>query len=281
LFLFMDILAKHGEYQTAMRWISMISALYLPLSIVVWFLAGLHNTTDFFAERSKQSLGIINRRMSRVIVSVAMVVMLVALLLPQADGNSLFSGLCNILLEVLVWVVVFITKLIPIFYTDIPDDPHSDGKPTYTPDDSNGSEWGSVIYVLAAAFFAVIALWFIISIINAIRRGLQNYMQSDGTVKSDEVADTDTVEKLERPKSEVYDRQYRRSSAAKVRRIYQKRVISILGNSQSELDSLAPDEITAACMEKGEDISQLTMLYKKARYTESCTAEDLKLARRL
>jgi len=39
-------------------------------------------------------------------------------------------------------------------------------------------------------------------------------------------------------------------------------------------------EIESLCRKKGEDVSKLTALYRKARYSKNCTAEDVKEARR-
>ena len=282
LFVFMSITAERNHSSAVSFWINMISALYLPLCVAGWFASKLNDSTSLFRERADQPLKIINRRMRAVIISAVMIVLIVLLVLPQSNGYSLLSDMLQAVLKVVVWVVVFIAKLLPVFRVYPDEEEPEEDEILQLPDTSDGRDPDMiVIYIMAALMVTGLVVWIIVTIIRAIKRMIGDYIKAGDIVKNEDMLSMDTIERIKPERLNGVERRQRRSNAAKVRKIYKKRVMGILKGSRNELGNLAPDEIAAVCAQKGEDISELTQLYKKARYARACTDEDVRLARSL
>ncbi len=279
----LPVAAEYAGWDTAQPWLSVISAVYLPLCVAIWYLGRLTGALAVFSRRADQPIELINKRMYSTVITTVVLVLLAAMLIPQAGGGSLLSVVLNAMLRVAVWIVVFIAKLLPVFYPSDPEFPEEIEESVPVFDNTGG---GSLIgiyimYFAAAALFIFIFGWLIASAAKLIKKIVSDYLTQGELGAELAISETDTVEKIDRTLNSGSDRREGRTNAGKIRRIYKKKISAILDVKDSTLSSLTPDEIAALCAEKGENIAALTLLYKKARYTNSCTADDLKAARRL
>ncbi|MBE6759249.1 MAG: hypothetical protein E7554_04060 [Ruminococcaceae bacterium] len=266
----------------AVTWVAVISAVYIPLCLATLFLNNLQDALSIFRGRSEQPVNPIRKRMVRVISGTAVLLAIVLLVIPQDTGASLLGGLFRD--GALIGVGLF-SKLMSACATPVEigeDEVVSDiGTAPPPAEESLLSQYlmaGVAVIILVGLAIAVI-----LGLVRLVRRVVLDMLNKDSVVREEAVAKYDTVEKIERPvEDKKEENKYAaRTNAAKVRRIYRKRITSILGKDKNLRNSLAPDEIARLCTKKGEDVTELTRLYKKARYTLECTDEDLKAAQKL
>jgi len=272
------IIAWKFEMNEALRWINIISAIYLPVGVVSWMTARSASALVIFSQRADQPLKRINGAVVRRAFTVAFIVLFVSLALPQVNDDSLLMG-------ALKMIAVLILSLLMSLARITPSCGESGGEKVeagemYIPESDTVTD-NSVFYIIAYAVLAAVVVLIAVMIIRFVCRAIKGYLQGSGMSGKDIRNNSDVVEKLERQEDGEKSGRSGRSNAAKVRRIYKKRVSSILGKEKVLRDSLTSSEIMALCRRKGEDISELTALYRKARYSQNCTAEDVNSAKRL
>lgn len=271
---------RNGQH-SASQWLSMIAVVYLPLCIAVWFINRLSNSLSVFSNQVGQPIRHIRKRMSGILLTAVMIVLLISLLLPQSNGSSLLTIVLKTGLAVIIWLFTFIVSHLPNCSISPGSPPNLIGDSYYSAQYSEGSMWEIyLLYFAAAVMFISLVVWAVKSLIRIIRHIIEGFLRQNDAQTRTRISGYDTIEKLEPPQKKAMDIFAGRSNAQKVRHIYKKRIGALLG-SRTDLGSLTPSEIAALCSEKGEDVTQLTELYKKARYTKSCTAEDVNFARRL
>lgn len=262
------------------RWVNVISAVFLPLCVAVWYIGRLSKSLSLFSRRTDQPVGRIRSRMRGTIFTVFMLVLLVSLLLPQSNGSSIFTVIFKAATAIIVWLVWSLLSRLPTCSTSmsVPSGGYSDSAP---PAADYGAGWEIyILYLGAAVLFIVFVVWSVKCVVRFIRNIISEFLSPHDRLSKTRTSGYDTVEKLERERRERPKPFSPQSNAQKVRRIYKKRIASILGDSVGNIAALTPDEIAEKCREKNEDISALTALYKKARYTKSCSAQDVESARR-
>lgn len=281
LALFAVVARRSHNYQIA-SWIDVISAIYLPLCVAAWYINRLANALFVFNRRTDQPTDLIHRRMHSTILSVSLLVLLTALLLPQSDGSSLLTVIFKAGVAIITRLIMYILDRLPTCVTSlsVPSPGYGDSPPLagYGYD----SSWEMyLLYIAAAVLLITLVVWAIVHIVRFVRNIISSFLSSRSGTRHIRTSGYDTVERLDPPEKVRSSPLFARSNAEKIRAIYKKRISAILGGSLSGLHSLSPNEIAELCREKGENIDELTKLYKKARYTTICTDDDVKAARRL
>lgn len=257
-----------------------IMAVFLPIFIAVWYINKFAVSVSIFTQRADQPIKRISRNMYKTIGTVVLIVLFITLLVPQSNGINLLFSLIETGLAGILAVIILIAELLAVPVSeDIADEFGAlQAQPL---DMGNDSMWDVyLLYALAAIILIFLTVSAITMLVKLLRYLFSGFMHYDGKA-APETNGSDTVEKIERHRENRSSERLGRTNAGKIRRIYKKRISSVLGDSLGRLSSYTPSEIAVLCRKKGEDISELTALYKKARYTNDCTEDDVKKAKQL
>lgn len=279
--------------QTAGDWQYGCSLLYLPLCIVSWHLSRSEYSLQVFDGRTAQPISLIRRRTYGTLLTVLTLVLLGSLLLPGRGGENVLYTIFRVTILGFLLLVVKATDWIPGCFTEppaviselAPVDEQSDVSAALpgVPDKEPNTTLLYIVYGVVGVVLLVLLVRLAVRFIKVAARMTRSLLGARGEQVTDaKMTEYDTVEHIDR--SELDNRREplrARTASERVRRIYKKRVERILEGTEGEITSCTPDEIAALCEEKGEDIRELTALYKKARYTDRCTAQDVRAARRL
>lgn len=260
----------------ALTWINVISLLYLPLCAVSWMSVRSARALAVFDGRADQPLKKINKSMNRLMLAVVAVILLVSLVLPQYSEDSLLSGLAAVCFALLGGAAYLLASLLPsCTYQE-------EGEPTvYENMTAPEAADNSVTRIIVMVLLTALILWLAVRLFGVLRRIIAGYLRRSGRLEETEEVLVDTVEKIQPAANASEEKTSGRSNAAKIRRIYRRRIKAILGDDRALRDSLTTAEIASLCRKKGQDVTELTALYRKARYAQNCTAEDVRAAKRL
>jgi len=269
------IMWKAGAHEAVM-WINVISVLYLPIGIISWMLVRYSRALAVFNDRPDQPIKMIKRRMNRYIFVIVLAVLLISVMVPQVTGESLLGGIADLFLVLLGGTFIGLSKMLP----SCTDTGNEGGGLAENTDPLSGPPSGYLFYyILAGVLLAAIIAALTIALVKLLRRILAGYRNGKGK-NLDNATQNDMVEKILSASGLSNDKGSGRNNSAKIRRIYKKRIASILRGNKALRSSMTTAEIESLCRKKGEDVSKLTALYRKARYSKNCTAEDVKEARR-
>lgn len=276
----MSIILSKFEMHDAAACVCLIMAIFLPIFIAVWYLNRFADSMSIFTMRTDQPIDRISKRMYKTIGTAVLLILFIALLVPQSNGVSFLVSLIEIGIAGIISLFIFIAGLIPVSESETLADEF--GSVYAQPlDMGEESVWDVyLLYALAAIILIILIVFAVSSLIKLLKYLFSGFIQHD-VKPAPENSGSDTIEKIAHRGEKRTVERLGRTNAGKIRRIYKKRVASILGKSAEHLKSLTPSEILVLCRRKGEDISELTALYKKARYTNSCTEDDLKKAKQL
>jgi len=263
----------------ACTWVALLSALYLPLCIISCSLNRLQDALSVFRGRTEQPVTPIRKRQEKLIALAALAVFFVLLALPQDGGASLLGGLLAgaAYIGVGALTVLFSGLAVPRDCSGTTDN-FGMGQ---MPEGGVESEAGWQMYVLYAVLALVLLALALFVLAPVIRSAIRRMLKKEGIDGLGENAKYDTVETIKAADKVSEDKRTARTNAARVRRIYRKRITSILGKEKNLRNSLTPAEIDRLCRKKGADVTELTRLYNKARYTLECTDEDVRAAQKL
>ncbi len=265
----------------ASTWVAIFSALYLPMCIASNLLLSLQDALCIFKGRSEQPVTPVKSRITKVIAVCAVLVFVLLMVLPQFGGASLLSNMFvgSYYLGLSAFATLFSVLAKPGDIDGIEEMVES-GQESLPPlEEAPWQTWLGLAFVIAA--FTPLFIWLICVVFRFIKNSILSLLGRNVPVKEKFNARYDTVEKLEAVVQVKEDKRTAKSNAAKVRRIYRKRITSILGRDRDLRNSLTPAEIVRLCRKHGEDVTELTRLYHKARYTQACTDEDVKAAQKL
>lgn len=283
LLLVMALVTRKLEMQpervaAATTWVAVFSALYLPLCISSISLNRMQDAMSIFRGRTEQPVTPIRKRQGKIIAVCALAVFFVLLVLPQDGGASLLGSL---FMNSLYLGVGVLAKMFSSLAVARECSGTNDGFAQQLEGSSNDVETGWQMYVLYAVLALVLLSLALFVIVPIVRSAIRNMLKKEGVDGTRFNAKYDTVEKIKAADKNKEDKRAAKTNAAKVRRIYRKRITSILGKDKILRGSLTPAEIVRLCKAKGVDIVELTRLYNKARYTLECTDEDVKAAQKL
>jgi len=269
------------ELHAAASCINLIMAFFLPIFAAIWYLNKLVYSVSIFSDRGGQPISRINSKMYRIIFSAALIVLFITLLVPQSNGVSFLAAITKTGVAGILALLVLILEKLPfnVSETDEFIEETAGFQPPIALDDSVWDIY--LLYALAALVLIAFIISAVIILVRIIKYLVKGFMKHDAPLQKTENTNGDIIERIEKTAKDSTDSRLGSTNAGKVRKLYKKRVYAVLGNSPGRLDSLTPNEISALCRKRGEDITELTKLYKKARYTNSCTEDDVKAAKKL
>lgn len=278
----MALILTKFEMHSAATCVNFIMAVFLPIYVAVWYLNKLVYSVSIFTERGGQPISRIKKRMYGVICASALIVLFITLLVPQSNGVSFLAAITETAVAGVFAVLIAVLEKLPFRVSDSDEFTEELSGSFQPPISLDDSVWDIyLLYTLAALILIILIISAIVMLVRLIRYLVEGFMKHDISPGKVEHADGDIVEKIERPAADDSRSRLGKTNAGKIRRIYKKKVSSVLTDSRGRLSSLTPNEISALCRRKGVDITELTKLYKKARYTNCCTEDDVKAAKRL
>ena len=263
-------------------WVAALSALYVPLCIASVLLNRLQDALCIFEGRSEQPVTPVKKRVGGLIFLCAAVVFVVMLAIPQAAGGSFLGRFLRDGAYLLVGILIILMNSCHTESGEPPEEMMPESMMGAMPPQEVSSWDQYLLSIIAAAILLAAIVAGIVGLVRVIRNAVLSLLSADkGLRQSRSLSGYDTVERINAEERKNGEKKTGRDNASKIRRIYKKRISAVLGSEKSLRGSLTPSEIARLCKAKGEDVSKLTALYCKARYTRSCTDEDLKTARRL
>ncbi|MBE6754115.1 MAG: DUF4129 domain-containing protein [Ruminococcaceae bacterium] len=267
------------------------SVIFLPLTVGAYLNEGIENGLAAFESRSTQPMEVVQTRLRPFATLAVSLTALGAMLVPYSNGMSLMKIIISALKDVFLIVFGGLSTLLSLLLKESPveeeiiEEELELGFPMQAAE-SNSNEiilavLGFVVFTVLAAVIIVRLVKFIIFLV---RKYTELMKMRRSVVSEKTVSQYDTFELLDpemlkrnRPKRSLL-----LSSEEKVRLCYRRKIRQLSGRYGIKLNgSETPDEIAAITAQKGCDITALTALYKKARYSRSCTADDVKEAKRL
>lgn len=273
-----------SEKELAGQFVFTMIMVYFPLAFCTWLYEGIDYYVGQFADRRSQPVSAVRRNVSEWVVPLILLIALAAAFMPYKDGKTLAFYAYKGLILFFYGIITALGKLMELLTIDNAEDSivSATQLEPNVPAHHNESMFSDTIAKVFA--FAVLAVFAVSVIYSLVRRLIQAIIAgySLRPASKDDGNGNDVIERIE-PSPDAKRRRLfsRQTTAEKVRGIYRNTVAGLVKHGVKPSVSDSPDEICAAAGEKGFDLSELTEIYKQARYTESCPDELLSRARYL
>ena len=287
-FLVISTYLKQGD---TTQWLFSVAALYVPLSVGAWLNERIEKGLNDFENKSTQPTSSVRKNVSSYATLSIITVFLLALFMPYGSGKTLFAWIFDGVRILLLALAYVIEKIFDLF--GVAEEGAQEGN-VYDAFEalnqgSNNNELLEILYTIIV-FVAVAATvgYLIFKLIKLVVWLIKRYIEITNGRKFGSDYDSedafDTVELIEigadaPRRNRIFgvlsiEDKMRACYKRKIRQLIKKHDIFLSGTE-------TPDEITEIVKKYGVDISELTALYKKARYFCGCTQEDLISIRRL
>lgn len=265
-------------------WVFICAVMFITLSVAYRFSIHISSTLGSISGKTTQPIGVIRRKTVGSALAVIMIIFIAALALPR-NGVSVIFVVIQWAAGGFAYAVIYLfSKLSALFFSGSGDVSFMQQAPEYAAAQSS-STLEIIISAIVFSGFACIAVTLAAKIIKwlaaLIKRMLVllNHGSYDNTGRV-YASKFDTIEKLN-PSETAHASFGRRklTSVDKVRRIYKSRVEELRTAGVKITGAETPDEILELARKKGCDITELTELYKRARYFDKCSSDDVKRAK--